>query len=181
MSIYALDLVNRLVAGGQSSYSMVSLGLAVHTGMRMRKDEVACSLPIKSDKLYLFLNRCSGGLSVRPIVREEVQAALQPYVQQDVYVHLETTNGAYAAENQRGPRTMAVTAYIRNAAVRLTRATMAGTGPYRAGLQMEQGWIYAEGLTDWEIDEQGRLLLAGHDADGRLAIALQLSKTPFPV
>lgn len=118
---------------------------------------------------------------MKPIVREEVQAALQPFVEEPVFIHLETTNGAYAAENQRGPRTMAVSAYIRNAAVRFSRATIAGSGPYRAGLQMDHGWIYAEGLTDWEIDQHGRLLLAGHDSEGRLAVCLHLSKTPFPV
>jgi len=112
----------------------------------------------------------------------EVQAAMQSFVNRDVYLHLETTNGAYAAENTQGaPPTMAVCAYVRNAVVRFTRATLAGTGPYRTGLQMESGWIYAEGLTDWEIDEQGRLLLAGHDAEGRLAVALQLGLTPFHV
>lgn len=112
----------------------------------------------------------------------EVQAAMQPFVNRDVYLHLETTNGAYAAENMQGtPPTMAVCAYVRNALVHITRSTLAGAGPYRAGLQMETGWIYAEGLTDWEIDEHGRLLLAGHDAEGRLAVALQIGLTPFQV
>jgi len=46
---------------------------------------------------------------------------------------------------------------------------------------MADGWIYAEGLTDYEVDAAGRLLLAGHDGDGRLAIALELSLEPFPV
>lgn len=46
---------------------------------------------------------------------------------------------------------------------------------------MDIGWIYAEGLTDYEIDGQGRLLMAGHDEEGRLAVALQLSRTPWPM
>lgn len=117
---------------------------------------------------------------MRPIVFEEVQAALNTYVGKTVYLHLETTNGAYAAESPDG-QSMAVCAYIRNAQVRFHRATLAGVGPYRAGLQMEQGWTYAEGLTDFEIDGEGRLLLAGHDLKGRLAVALQLSLTPFPL
>lgn len=115
---------------------------------------------------------------MRPIVLEEVQAALNAYVGKTVYLHLETTNGAYAGESA-GNQSMAVCAYIRNAAVQFSRATIAGTGPFRAGLQMDQGWIYAEGLTDFEIDTEGRLLLAGHDAEGRLAVALQLSESPF--
>lgn len=115
---------------------------------------------------------------MEPITFAAVQAALQPFVGKDVYLHLETTNGAYAA-NQPDGRGMAVCAYVRNAVVRFSRATLAGTGPFRAGLQMDGGWIYAEGLTDWELDEQGRLLLAGHDGEGKLAVALELSLTPF--
>lgn len=118
---------------------------------------------------------------MEPIVLTQVQAELQKYVGRDVFLHLETTNGAYAAEGlTNGTKAMAVCAYVRNAVVRFDRATLAGTGPYRAGLQMAQGWIYAEGLTDWEINSEGRLLLAGHDEMGRLAVALQLSLTPFP-
>ncbi|HEY8347587.1 MAG TPA: YojF family protein [Symbiobacteriaceae bacterium] len=118
---------------------------------------------------------------MQPIDLAQTQAALAAFVNQDVYLHLETTNGAYAAEGRDGVKTMAVCAYIRNAVVRFHRAVLAGTGPYRAGLQMENGWIYAEGLTHWEVDEEGRLLLAGHDERGRLAVALELSRTPFPV
>ncbi|MDF2631261.1 MAG: hypothetical protein K0R39_5092 [Symbiobacteriaceae bacterium] len=119
---------------------------------------------------------------MKPIQTATVQDALQAFVNRDVYLHIETTNGAYAAQNMQGQTpTMAVCAYVRNAVVRFTRATIAGNGPYRAGLQMDQGWIYAEGLTDWTLDEQGRLLMAGHDAEGRLAISLQLSLTPFHV
>ncbi len=112
-----------------------------------------------------------------PIAVEQVQAALQAFVNKDVYLHLETTNGSYAALQAN---TMAVCAYVRNAVVRFHRATIVGTGPYRAGLEMAHGWTFAEGLTDWEIDAEGRLLLAGHDPDGRLAVALELSLTPFP-
>ncbi|HYF76087.1 MAG TPA: YojF family protein [Symbiobacteriaceae bacterium] len=110
---------------------------------------------------------------MKPIQVKSVQDALQAFVNRDVYLHIETTTGAYAA--------MVVCAYVRNAVIRFSRATIAGTGPYRVGLQMDHGWTYAEGLTDWTLDEQGRLLLAGHDADGRLAVSLQLSLTPFHV
>lgn len=112
-----------------------------------------------------------------PIAPDQVQAALLAFVDRDVYLHLETTNGSYAALQSK---TMAIVAFVRNAKVRFHRATVAGTGPYRVGLEMEHGWTYAEGLTDFEVDGQGRLLLAGHDPDGRLAIALQLSPAPFP-
>lgn len=114
-----------------------------------------------------------------PIQKEGVQEALNGFLNQDVYLHLETTNGAYAAHRQE--QAMAVCAYIRNGKIRFVRGTIQGNGPYRVGLKMEDGWTYAEGLTDFEIDGDGRLLLAGHDQDGRLAIALQLSLTPFPM
>lgn len=113
-----------------------------------------------------------------PIISEVVQQQLERYVNQDVYLHLETTNGAYAALNSNS---MAIAAYIRNGLVRFERAVVAGNGPYRVGLKMNEGWIYAEGLTDFEVDEQGRLLMAGHDGEGRLAIALELSFSPFPM
>lgn len=114
---------------------------------------------------------------MEPIRLDSVQAALQLFVDKDVYLHLETTNGAYAALREQ--KSMAVCAYIRNGKVRFHRAQATGYGPYRVGLQMQDGWIYAEGLTDFEVDREGRLLLAGHDAEGALVVALQLSTTPF--
>lgn len=54
-----------------------------------------------------------------------------------------------------------------------------GTASYRIGLKMKIGWIYAEGLTHFEKDEFDRLLFAGHGFDGKLAVALELSTTPF--
>jgi len=122
-----------------------------------------------------------GNPVVEAIQIEKVQAAFQPFVGHRVYLHLETTPGAYAAESWDGSKGLAAGAYIRNAEVCIKRAVIAGRGPFRVGLQMENGWIYAEGLTDWELDAQGRLLLAGHDEVGRLAVALELSRTPFPL
>ncbi len=116
-----------------------------------------------------------------PIAPTDVQPALQQHVNQSRFVHLETTTGAYAGQREGDDRTP-VCAYIRNAKLLVTRATLAGSGPFRVGLQIEDGgWIYAEGLTDWEADDQGRLLLAGHDSHGRLTIALQLSPTKFSI
>ncbi|HLN65133.1 MAG TPA: YojF family protein [Symbiobacteriaceae bacterium] len=119
---------------------------------------------------------------MEPFNAAAVEAALQNFVGRDLYLHLETTNGAYAGNRPDGTKGMAVCAYVRNAVVRFSRATVAGEGPFRTGLQMDdQGWIYAEGLTHWELDEYGRLILAGHDDQGRLAVALQLSLTPFVI
>lgn len=114
-----------------------------------------------------------------PIERDAVQAKLDELRDRKLYIHLETTNGAYAAHREGAA--MAVCAYIRNGQVSYHLGSIQGTGPYRVGLKMEDGWIYAEGLTDWEVDDQDRLLMAGHDSEGRLAVALELSETPFPM
>lgn len=106
-----------------------------------------------------------------------VGEALQQFSDQNIYLHLETTNGAYAALEQNG--NMTVCAYIRNGLIRFSRGLITGRGSYRVGLKMDIGWIYAEGLTDWEFTCNGQLLMAGHDGNGRLAVALQLSRQPF--
>lgn len=114
-----------------------------------------------------------------PIDKAGVQSALESFVNETLYLHLETTNGAYAAHRQEGA--MAVCAYIRNGQIRYERGSIAGDGPFRVGLKMDIGWVYAEGLTDWEVDDKGRLLLAGNDSEGRLAVALELSREPFDI
>jgi hypothetical protein len=54
-----------------------------------------------------------------------------------------------------------------------------GNGPYRIGLKLNIGWVYAEGITHFEVDDQNRLLMAGHDYQGKLAVAFQISPIPF--
>lgn len=114
---------------------------------------------------------------MKPIQIESVRSALDHFKNKESYLHLETTNGAYAAHNNEN--VMNVGAYIRNGIITFHHAKITGNGPYRVGLKLESGWVYAEGLTDWEHDANGRLLLAGHDAKGKLAVSLQLSHQPF--
>lgn len=116
---------------------------------------------------------------MKPIALAELDEALQRFVGHTVFIHLETTNGAYSQNSLGSSIAEARGAFMRNIPVRFHRAAAAGTGPYRVGLKTEQGWIYAEGLTDWTVDAEGRLLIAGHDAEGRLAVALELSLVPF--
>ena len=116
---------------------------------------------------------------MKAIEREKIQPILDAWTGQELYLHLETTNGAYAAHRSQG--SAVVCAYIRNGRIRYVRGEVTGFGPYRVGLKMEDGWVYAEGLTDWELDSDGRLLLAGHDQEGRLAVALHLSHSPFSI
>lgn len=108
---------------------------------------------------------------------EDVQELINSFAKQEVYLHLETTNGAYASHVDES--FYSASAYIRNAKVAYEHGKVIGPGPYRVGLKLEMGWIYAEGLTHFELDEQGRLLLAGHGNDGKLGVALEISHSPF--
>ncbi|MEI5908270.1 YojF family protein [Bacillus spongiae] len=114
---------------------------------------------------------------MEPIIASKVQHAINTFSRQDVYIHMETTNGAYASHFNES--FFSAGAYIRNAKVQYEHGKIAGNGPFRVGLKLSIGWIYAEGLTHFEIDQDGRLLMAGHDHEGKLAVALQISSTPF--
>lgn len=112
-----------------------------------------------------------------PIDPERVQAELDARLGHELYLHLETTTGSYTAlgPEKRPP----VIAFVRNATVRYERGLVTGTGPYRVGLKLEAGWVYAQGLTDYVVNERDELLLAGHDEEGNLRVSLQLSSQPF--
>ncbi|WP_110928808.1 YojF family protein [Bacillus massiliglaciei] len=112
-----------------------------------------------------------------PIEQKEVQKAIDSFAKKDVYLHLETTNGAYASHHDES--FFSAGAYIRNAFLQYEHGKIIGEGPYRAGLKLAIGWVYAEGLTHYEIDNEGRLLLAGLDFTGKLAVSLQVSESPF--
>ncbi|MFT4414058.1 YojF family protein [Fredinandcohnia humi] len=114
---------------------------------------------------------------MKSISKQEVQAELDRLANKSVFIHLETTNGAYAVHS--GTRKTSAGAYIRNSLITYSHGKITGEDTFRVGLKLEHGWVYAEGLTDWELDEKGRLLLAGLDEEGRLAVAFQLSTTPF--
>ncbi|OBZ15184.1 MULTISPECIES: YojF family protein [Bacillales] len=111
------------------------------------------------------------------IDQEKVRHIIDSFKDQDLYIHLEMTTGAYAAHLDSSKHPAAN--FITNAVIRYSHGSIAGSGPYRVGLKMEQGWIYSEGLTHWEEKEQDRLLLAGHDGQGKLVVSLQLSRVPF--
>ncbi|MDY0393221.1 YojF family protein [Virgibacillus halophilus] len=114
---------------------------------------------------------------MKSIEIEQVQNVLEGFINKEVYIHLETTNGAYTGHFNKA---LNAGVYIRNAQVSFSQAKIvpAEIG-YRIGLKMNLGWIYAEGLTDWEMFEDTKLLMAGHDEDGRLMVALEISETPF--
>lgn len=131
--------------------------------------------------LSIFLVRCyqvliEGGTRMEPVSVTAVQKELDRFSNEDIYIHLETTNGAYATHHNEN--FFSSGAYIRNARIQYIQGKITGEGPYRIGLKMPIGWVYAEGITHYEKDED-RLLLAGHDYEGKLAVALQISRTPF--
>lgn len=98
------------------------------------------------------------------IDKKIVENALQAYQGRKVFIHAEVIPGGF----------------LRNVSVEVIQSYIAGDGPFRVALRTEdEGWIRMEGLTDYEIDDQGRLLIAGHDDQGRITTALELSLSPF--
>ncbi|WAA12231.1 YojF family protein [Fervidibacillus halotolerans] len=106
-----------------------------------------------------------------------VQNYIDSFANKEIFIHLETTNGAYASHKDES--FLNAGAFIRNAKIRFSLGKITGEGPYRIGLKLDSGWVYGEGLTHFERDEKGRLLMAGLNSKGQLAIALELSETPF--
>jgi hypothetical protein len=111
------------------------------------------------------------------INQSEVQSRIDLLKDQDLYIHLEMTTGAYAAHLDSSKHPAAT--FITNAVIRYSHGSISGSGPYRVGLKMMQGWVYSEGLTHYEENELNRLILAGHDSQGKLIVALQLGREPF--
>lgn len=108
---------------------------------------------------------------------DSVQEELNRLANKEVFIHLETTNGAYATHHDES--FFSSGAYIRNAKIQYEQGKITGPNPYRVGLRTNIGWVYAEGITHFEVDDKGGLLLAGHDFQGKLAVALEISETPF--
>ncbi len=132
--------------------------------------ESAAGLTAWEEKLL----RQGGDNPVQPIAQEELDPILAGFAGRDVYLHLETTAGAYTAGG--------FGAFARNMRVQLRRGAVRGApGKWRAGLETADGWIYAEGLTHWELDDQDRLLMAGYDGEGRVTVVCELSAAPWPM
>ncbi|QHW31409.1 YojF family protein [Paenibacillus rhizovicinus] len=106
-----------------------------------------------------------------------IQQRIDRFKNQDLYLHLEMTTGAYASHLDSSKHPAAT--FISNAVVRFSHGSISGGGPYRVGLKMSHGWVYSEGLTHYEETDEERLILAGHDGQGKLVVALHLSREPF--
>lgn len=112
-----------------------------------------------------------------PIQPQAVQELLDKLKNRELYLHLELTNGAYTFEQDRSK--LVASNMIRNVKVSYSTGSISGNGPYRVGLKMPEGWIYAEGLTHYEESETERAVLAGNDRAGKLVVSLMLSPEPF--
>ncbi|MFC5406008.1 YojF family protein [Cohnella soli] len=111
------------------------------------------------------------------IDKAQVQAMIDRLAGQELYIHLEMTMGAYASHVDSSKHPAAT--FISNAVIRYGNGSISGNGPYRVGLKTDHGWVYSEGLTHYEDEDRERLILAGHDSQGKLIVALQLSREPF--
>ena len=109
--------------------------------------------------------------------KEHLQQLIDAFANKDVFIHLETTNGSYAAHFNEA--VFNAGAFIRNVKLRYELGKVVSDHPHRVGVKLEHGWVYAQGITHYEVDEHGRLLMAGLDYEGKLAVALQISETPF--
>ena len=117
---------------------------------------------------------------VEPIEYDKVQGLLESYVDQPVYLHVETTNGAYA--NHFDQRVFNAGTFLRNIKVVFEHAKLKGGGkvPFRVGLKLQDnGWVYVQGLTHYEVNENNEFLLAGFNYEGQLAATLEISTVPF--
>lgn len=112
-----------------------------------------------------------------PIQIVDIQNRIDALKDQDLYIHLELTTGAYTAHHDTSKHPAAN--FITNAVIRYGIGSISGSGPFRVGLKMDKGWIYAEGLTHYDETDEERLIMAGHDSTGKLVVALQLGREPF--
>ncbi|PWI21053.1 DUF1806 domain-containing protein [Kurthia zopfii] len=109
---------------------------------------------------------------------ERLQQLIDSFANKDVFIHLETTNGAYAAHFDE--KVFNAGAFIRNIVLQYELGKVTAEAPHRVGLKLANGgWVYAQGITHFEVDQEGRLLMAGLDYEGKLAVALEISEKPF--
>lgn len=114
---------------------------------------------------------------MQPIDRTTVQQRIEALTDTDLFIHLEMTMGAYAAHRDQSVHP--ASNFIKNAVIRYSHGKISEGIPYRIGLKLAGGWVYAEGLTHWDDSDPERLILSGNDPEGKLIVALQLSRTPF--
>ena len=78
------------------------------------------------------------------IVKSKVQEMIDLLIDQDLYLHLEMTMGAYASHVDSSKHPAAT--FISNAVIRYTHGSISGNGPFRVGLKTSHGWIIRKDL-----------------------------------
>lgn len=119
---------------------------------------------------------------LEPINEREVLNLLTSYANKPVYLHVETTNGAYA--NHFDERVFNAGTFLRNIQVTYEHAQLKGgeKDPYRVGLKLrEGGWVYVQGLTHYEVNHDNEFLIAGFNYEGQLAATIEISVKPFTI
>ena len=119
---------------------------------------------------------------LEPIKYEEVMKLLTSYENKPVYLHVETTNGAHA--NHFDERVFNAGTFLRNIQVTYEHAQLKGgdKDPYRIGLKLRDGgWVYVQGLTHYEVNQDNECLIAGFNYEGQLAATLEISEKPFTI
>ncbi|AXV43136.1 MULTISPECIES: YojF family protein [Staphylococcus] len=119
---------------------------------------------------------------LEPIKYEAVMKLLTSYENKPVYLHVETTNGAYA--NHFDERVFNAGTFLRNIQVTYEHAQLKGgdKDPYRIGLKLRDGgWVYVQGLTHYEVNQDNECLIAGFNYEGQLAATLEISEKPFTI
>lgn len=114
---------------------------------------------------------------MKPIERDIIQNRLDAMTHQPLYIHLEMTMGAYTAHRDQSVHP--ASNFIKNALITYEHGKISDSWPFRVGLKMDGGWVYTEGLTHYDETDDERLILSGNDKEGKLIVALQLSKERF--
>jgi len=111
------------------------------------------------------------------INREEVLKKIDALKNKDVYIHMEMTMGAYTSHRDQSVHP--ASNFIKNVIIKYEHGTLSESSPYRIGLKINGGWVYAEGMTHWDETDKDRVIISGNDKDGKLIAALQISTEPF--
>lgn len=111
------------------------------------------------------------------INREKVQHRIEKFTDKEVYLHMEMTMGVYTSHKDENIHP--ASNFIKNVVIKYSHGMITDSSPYRIGLKLDGGWVYAEGMTHWDETDKERLILSGNDKDGRLISAFQISEKPF--
>lgn len=98
------------------------------------------------------------------IVPAALEQALEKFLHQSIYVHLEVNPGAYT----------------RNHGMRLCATHVRGNHPYRVFLTFDDGVgvLHIDDVTHMDLSEN-LVIVTGYDEHDRIARTLELSRTPL--